>query len=129
MTTYQTGQAVWLSANGNYARIYRSVRMPIRAVVTAVKRKYFYVRPDDQPYEIRFDKETNQSVDEDCNASWSIWETEQAYHDEQERCRKISVIRKAVNEYGVEWKIGLDLARELYAALAGAGIIEEEGAV
>lgn len=129
MTDYKPGQVVWLSAGGNYRRIYRSVPMPIRATVVSIKRKYFYVKPDSSRDEIKFDKETGASVLEDCNSSWTIWETEQAYHDAIEKDRKITAVERAMRDYRTENLLSLDQVRELYHILDEAGAIREEDRV
>lgn len=129
MTNYQPGQTIWLSPGGNYARLYRSVPMPIKATVASVKRKYFYVKPDASRDEIKFDKETGASVLEDCNSSWTIWETEEAYRNAIEKAKLLTAVERAMRDYRTADRLSLGQVRGLYRILDEAGAIRKEGAV
>jgi len=125
VTEYKPGQTVWLSPNGNYARIYKHLELPVEAQVESVKRKYFYVRKGDNRNDlIKFDKETGENVSEDCNASWTVWPSRQDYLDAREHDDKIQAIQAAMRSYRVGGLLTLDHVRRIHDVLLDAGAIK-----
>lgn len=122
--SYRPGQSVWLTPGGNLARIYRFETLPVPAKVVSIKRKYFYVKREHGHDEIKFEIETGKSVLGDCNSSWTIWDSPQAYLDEKERRDKIWKIYAAFRSPCTDRTLSLDAVRLIYDTMTAEGVIE-----
>ena len=73
------GAVVYLLPGGNAARNWNG--SPIKATITSVKRKYFYVKEADYSYPLKFDKEANRFVDNSLFNDYAVFETLEAADD------------------------------------------------
>lgn len=74
------GAVVYLLPGGNATRNWSG--SPIKATITSVKRKYFYVKETDYSYPLKFDKEANRFVDDsDTNNDYAVFETLESAED------------------------------------------------
>lgn len=126
MMDYTPGQTVWLTPGGNFARMYKFSELPVPTEIVSVKRKYFYVKYKGSQGEIKFDKETGRSVCEDCNSSWTLWDSPQAYKDRKESLNKLQAVRNALRNYRSDNALSLEDVRTIYAILDAAGLIRKD---
>lgn len=87
----EVGQEVVLEPTGNYVRIYNE--KPQKGRITKIARKYFYVDLGPR-WLAKFELETFNGYDQDNNAGWIIWPTEEAYNRAKELDKKLEFIRK-----------------------------------
>lgn len=81
----EVGQEVFLCPTGNYTRMGMKPRL---GVITKIARKYFYVDIQSVWGEAKFEIETFQNVNDDCNSSWVLYPNEESYLEEKRRQEK-----------------------------------------
>lgn len=86
----EVGQEVVLEPDGNYVRMYNG--RICKGRITKIARKYFYVDIGGRG-PAKFELETFNGYDQDYNADWVIWPTEEAYNRAKELDQKLEFIR------------------------------------
>lgn len=94
------GQIIWMSPCGELIDKYKKQDLPIRAVVTSVGRKYFYVMLMDEKDDevIKFDLATETNVDRE-NGWWKIWRSKEQYEARERHRRRVYSIDMAVKQH------------------------------
>lgn len=123
---YFVNQIIYLTPEGNNTRIYRSRELPLKAVITSVKRKYFYAKMESGGKELKFDLATGvHAANPDDNASWKLWLSKDSYLFEHERTEKLRALKEILRRHDIEEKIGLGAVRAIYDALDEAGLVKD----
>lgn len=86
----EVGQEVVLEPLGNYVRWYKGKISKGR--ITKIARKYFYVGISSTET-VKIELETFNGYDQNNNAGWAIWPTEEAYNRAKELDQKLEFIR------------------------------------
>lgn len=84
------GTEVYLRPYQNAAR--HATHVPIRGIVTKIARKYFYVTIEGHSWEVKFEKTTFKSVCEDCNSSYGLYPSMEAYNKQVQKERQLAAI-------------------------------------
>lgn len=99
----EVGQEVFLRPTGNYRRSWDG--QPIPGRIVKIARKYFYVSVNGHTWsDERFDREDFSCEEQDRNAGYVIYESEEAFRQD------------------VEYEVMLRLVREFFSGRSGKGL-------
>lgn len=87
----ELGQELWLRPTGNLARMGYKV---FKDKVTKIGRKYFYI--DD----LKFDKDTLENINPDCNSSWEVYFSEREILDKDRKKQLVLEVQLHFRKFG-----------------------------
>ena len=117
--TPKAGMAVWVLPGGNARRSWAGD--PIPAKVTAVKRKYFYVQPQDATWKNwKFALEDNTFCDDaDTNNNYAVYASQEAALRAVRFERELAEIRRFFSSGGnAAEELGCEKIHAIYELLA-----------
>lgn len=120
----EVGQEVVLEPDGNYVRMY-SGRI-CKGRITKIARKYFYVDIGFRGA-AKFELETFNGYNQDDNAGWIIWPTEEAYNQAKELEQKLEAIRKFFQHRYRAETVAPEVIDQVYELITKEGPHETQG--
>lgn len=120
----EVGQEVVLEPIGNYVRWHNGKTRKGR--ITKIARKYFYVDISSTGT-AKFELETFNGYDQDNNAGWVIWPTEEAYNRAKELDRKLEFIRDFFRYRYQAETVAPEVVDQVYELITKEGPHETQG--
>lgn len=117
----KVGQEVFLEPTGNLVRRRSGDVQLQRGTIIKIARKYFYVDRGSGWGPDKFEVETFQNINSDCNSAWILWATEEAYCEAKELERRLECIRSYFRNRHRSEMVPSEVINGVYEMIKGEG--------